>query len=224
MPVFKGCSQRIDRIWPYKFSINKYQQVVFSCRALWGAAGSMTSWRSSFWTLQGKNPWRGVVWWSSAEVLTGSNAGVPCMKSRIVTKLMDMVWYGYIMLYTRSFLFMVYRCGWSHIFCEYGCSCWLSHASSPAHGRMLVFSFTLSLVTEWHSVTRSADFMEMANQPIGKFQDSLRAELKKVNQFACVSWLRQGCQGLSTSCVGKPVHAMLKTAEQICSLACHKLS
>lgn len=35
---------------------------------------------------------------------------------------------------------------------------------------------------------RSADFMEMANQPIGKFQDSLRAELKKVNQFACASW------------------------------------
>ena len=34
---------------------------------------------------------------------------------------------------------------------------------------------------------RSADFMEMANQPIGQFQDILRAELKKVNQFACVS-------------------------------------
>lgn len=32
----------------------------------------------------------------------------------------------------------------------------------------------------------SADILEMANQPIGKFQDILRAELKKVNQFACV--------------------------------------
>ena len=35
---------------------------------------------------------------------------------------------------------------------------------------------------------RSADILEMANQPIGKFQDILRAELKKVNQFACAFW------------------------------------
>ncbi|CAJ1382666.1 unnamed protein product, partial [Effrenium voratum] len=33
---------------------------------------------------------------------------------------------------------------------------------------------------------QSADIMEMANQPIGRFQDMLRAELQKVNQFACV--------------------------------------
>ena len=221
MPVFKGCPQRIDRIWPYKFSINKSCFRAAHCGGLqevWRVEGARsgpckgrTLEEESFDEARLKSSW-------------GQMLECPVWSPEFVTKLMDMVWYGYIYILDVSCLWYIDVVDPIFFVGEYGCSCWLSHASSPAHGRMLVFSFTLSLATEWHSVTRSADFMEMANQPIGKFQDSLRAELKKVNQFACVSWLRQGCQGLSTSCVGKPVHAMLKTAEQICSLACHKLS
>lgn len=152
---------------------------MFSCRALWGAAGSMTSWRSSFWTLQGKNPWRGVVWWSSAEVLMGSNAGVPCMKSRIVTKLMDMamVWYGYILevscLCYIDVVDPIFFVG------ESGCSCWLSHASSPAHSRMLVFSFTLSLVSEWRSPGRQTSW---------KWPTSPLANSKTVSELSWRKW------------------------------------
>ena len=48
----------------------------------------------------------------------------------------------------------------------------------------------------------SADLQEMQNLPVGKFQESLKAELKKVNQFACVKHedIFLGLRRLCTQC------------------------
>lgn len=66
----------------------------------------------------------------------------------------------------------------------------------------------------------SADFMEMANQPIGKFQDSLRAELKKVNQFACVKHedVFLGLRRLCEQCKRLSAEEVQPMAERIRSL------
>eukprot|EP00435_Cladocopium_sp_Y103_P065012 s916_g26.t2 len=65
----------------------------------------------------------------------------------------------------------------------------------------------------------SADFME-ANQPIGKFQDSLRAELKKVNQFACVKHedVFLGLRRLCEQCKRLSAEEVQPMAERIRSL------
>ena len=116
MPVFKGCPQRIDRIWPYKFSINKSCFRAAHCGGLqevWRVEGARsgpckgrTLEEESFDEARLKSSW-------------GQMLECPVWSPEFVTKLMDMVWYGYIYIYTRRFLFMVYWCGWSHIFCRW---------------------------------------------------------------------------------------------------------
>lgn len=60
----------------------------------------------------------------------------------------------------------------------------------------------------------SADLQEMANQPVGKFQDCLKAELKKVNQFACVKHedVFLGLRRLCTQC--KKISAQVRMAKE----------
>mmetsp|Transcript_36114 Transcript_36114/g.107231 ORF Transcript_36114/g.107231 Transcript_36114/m.107231 type:complete len:686 (+) Transcript_36114:60-2117(+) len=58
---------------------------------------------------------------------------------------------------------------------------------------------------------KSADLMDISEQPVGKFQEVLQAELQKVNQFACVKHealflgLRRQCDDIKS--LGKKIRA-----------------